>query len=544
MLIGLLAKLLPGLLILWPAFGLRRAAAGGVLLSANLSLVLAAITIAEDLGRFEEATSAALLVLALVTTAAAPLGFNALLPRRGLAARARAIVVGASDTGRYVALRLHREGMTVVAVDRDAAALAPLAQAGCHTVVGDARDAGIIARARPEISEVAVIAVALTEDSFEIAQALRAAARGLRIVTWRAEADHRLAELDVDVYLRSRATAVALAGAVLRPGLYQALGSEDFGGLEEVTLRNVRATGIALRDLGLPGGCAGDPDLARGGDRDPRGRHAAAVGRPRHAGRRAGGRRGRVRDAQWPSPGADGRRGDPAAPGDAGPAGAGGARLAGRGEAAGQAAARAACAGPDPARLRRVPGSRRPMSAQPEAGERGVRLPPAPAARLVEVKRKLDGEEQRFDLERWLVRPDLVVGRWLAGPDNPFGLPAASYSWGVWRPRLPIGVYRLHAPDGTLLRYRLDVIEDVEVGDGEVRYRDLLLDASFLPGPAPGDYALRFEDEDEVAAAVADRAAEPGAALAHRSGCGACWRSGRRRCGVGSIGGSRRRSRG
>ncbi len=143
------------------------------------------------------------------------------------------------------------------------------------------------------------------------------------------------------------------------------------------------------------------------------------------------------------------------------------------------------------------------MSVQAEAGERGVRLPPAPAARLVEVKRKLDGEEQRFDLERWLVRPDLVVGRWLAGPDNPFGLPADSYSWGVWRPRLPIGVYRLHAPDGTLLRYRLDVVEDVEVGDGEVRYRDLLLDASFLPGPAPGDYALRFEDEDEVAAAVA-----------------------------------------
>ena len=192
-------------------------------------------------------------MLALVTTALAPLGFNALLPRRGLAARARAIVVGASDTGRYVALRLHREGMTVVAVDRDAAALAPLAQAGCRTVVGDARDPGIIARARPEISEVAVIAVAVTEDSFEIAQALRAAARGLRIVTWRAEADHRLADLDVDVYLRSRATAVALAGAVLRPGLYQALGSEDFGGLEEVTLRNVRATGIALRDLGLPG---------------------------------------------------------------------------------------------------------------------------------------------------------------------------------------------------------------------------------------------------------------------------------------------------
>ena len=254
LLIGVLAKALPGFLILWPAFGPRRAAAGGVLLSANLSLVLAAITIAEDSGRFEEATSAALLVLALVTTAAAPLGFNALLPRRRRAARVRAIVVGASDTGRYVALRLHREGLAVVVIDRDATALAPLAQAGCATVVGDARQSGVIARARPEVSEVAVVAVAEVEQGFEIARALREAARGLRIVTWRTEADHRLAELDVDVYLRARATAVALAGAVLRPGLYQALGSEDFGGLEEVTVRNVRATGVSLRDLGLPGG--------------------------------------------------------------------------------------------------------------------------------------------------------------------------------------------------------------------------------------------------------------------------------------------------
>jgi hypothetical protein len=142
------------------------------------------------------------------------------------------------------------------------------------------------------------------------------------------------------------------------------------------------------------------------------------------------------------------------------------------------------------------------MSTESGAAGRIARLPGAPPGRLVEVKRKLDGTEQRFDLEPWLVTDELVVGRWLAGPDNGFGLAAGSYSWGVWRPRLPIGVYRLHAPDGALLLHRFDVIEDVEVGDGEVRYRDLLLDARLLPAPAPGDDRLRFEDEDEVAAAV------------------------------------------
>jgi Kef-type K+ transport system membrane component KefB/Trk K+ transport system NAD-binding subunit len=252
--IGILAKVVPGLIVLWPAFGPRRAGAGGVLLSANLSLILAALTIAEGSGRLEEATSAALLVLALVTTAVAPLGFNKLLSRQPVEARGRAIVVGAGDTGHYVAMRLYHAGLAVVMIDLDEESLSPLGQAGCSTVVGDARMGEVVAMARPEISEVAVIAVSDANDVYLIARGLRAAARDLRIVTWRPEADRRLEELEVDAYLQGRATAVALAGAVLRPGLFQALGSEDFGGLEEVTVRNPHATGIALRDLELPGG--------------------------------------------------------------------------------------------------------------------------------------------------------------------------------------------------------------------------------------------------------------------------------------------------
>lgn len=124
-------------------------------------------------------------------------------------------------------------------------------------------------------------------------------------------------------------------------------------------------------------------------------------------------------------------------------------------------------------------------------------LPPPPDGRLIEVKEKLDGAESRFDLERWLLTPELVVGRWLASPGNEFEAPEGSYSWGVWWPRIPIGAYRLHAPEGALLGYRLDAIEDVRIGAGEVRYRDLLLDARIQP-----DGEVSFEDEDEVAAAV------------------------------------------
>lgn len=128
----------------------------------------------------------------------------------------------------------------------------------------------------------------------------------------------------------------------------------------------------------------------------------------------------------------------------------------------------------------------------------------APSGRLVEVKRKLDGSEQRFELERWLVRPDLVVGRWRATAENSFRVPAGAWSWGVWRPHLPMGVYRLHGPDGSLWRYRIDVIEAVEIDEETIRYRDLLLDARLLREEEDSEaFTLRFEDEDEVAAALA-----------------------------------------
>ena len=132
-----------------------------------------------------------------------------------------------------------------------------------------------------------------------------------------------------------------------------------------------------------------------------------------------------------------------------------------------------------------------------EIEERSQALPTPPVGRLIEVKEKLSGEELRFDLERWLLTPGLAVGRWVADAKNTFGAPAGTYSWGVWRAERPIGVYRLHTPEGELLRYRIDAIEDVRIGDGEVRYRDLLLDARIRP-----DGDVSFEDEDEVDEAI------------------------------------------
>ena len=251
---GLVVKLLPALFLLSAGFGLRRAFAGGMLLTANLSIILAATTVAVETDRIDEGTSAALLILAIVSTAVAPIAFNFLIPTARDEKLSRAIVVGAGSTGGEMAKRLFRGGLAVTVIDIDPEALAPLTAIGCETVEGDARNPSTIGRAAPRYAELAVIATPDPELAYDAVLGLRRHNANLRIVTLVRDPDPRLESLGVEIHLLGAAAAVALEGAVLRPSLFFALGGGSYGALEEVVLRNPALTGRPLFDLVLPGG--------------------------------------------------------------------------------------------------------------------------------------------------------------------------------------------------------------------------------------------------------------------------------------------------
>jgi len=251
---GLVVKLIPALFMLSAGFGLRRALAGGMLLTANLSIILAATTVAVETERIDEGTSAALLILAIVSTAVAPIAFNFLIPRGREEKITRAIVVGAGSTGVEMAKRLFRGGLAVTVIDIDPEALAPLAEVGCETIAGDARNPSIIGRAAPRYAELSVIATRDPELAYDVVLGLRQHNANLRIVTLVRDSDPRLESLGVEIHRLGSAAAVALEGAVLRPSLFFALGGGSYGALEEVVLRDPALTERPLFDLNLPGG--------------------------------------------------------------------------------------------------------------------------------------------------------------------------------------------------------------------------------------------------------------------------------------------------
>jgi hypothetical protein len=118
--------------------------------------------------------------------------------------------------------------------------------------------------------------------------------------------------------------------------------------------------------------------------------------------------------------------------------------------------------------------------------------------RIIEVKRQLDGSEQRFDCELVHRSPSLVIVCYEMRRANQ---PADRWldSYGFFWPRRPYNCYHIVRPtNGEALLSRFDVLRDVDLATpGEVGYTDLLLDLRVeRDGP-------RWEDDDELAEAVA-----------------------------------------
>jgi predicted RNA-binding protein associated with RNAse of E/G family len=115
-----------------------------------------------------------------------------------------------------------------------------------------------------------------------------------------------------------------------------------------------------------------------------------------------------------------------------------------------------------------------------------------------EIKRKLDGSEQRFETAlvtrtaRMAVVRFEFTGQTYAHAGG-FQIPPGSYTTGFfWRDRT-YNLYHITHADGSPIADRFDVVEGVRIRRDGLTYTDLLLDLWVSPlGEA------RFEDEDEV----------------------------------------------
>ncbi len=253
LIVAFISKMAPSIIALVPAWGARSGLAGGSLLGANLSLVLAAGAIAADLGLIDSGLHGALLLMALLTTVLAPLLFAAIAGRVLPRDDGHILVVGGGSLTATLVDRLMAAGRAVIVLDPDPESTARWQARGVEGVVGDPLDEPSLINAGLPRAEIAVIVdFAHTDQIADYARSMRAMQPNLRVVTWVSEPDPQLDQLEIEAYSLSDVTALALEEAVLRPALHAARNDPE-SGLVEVSMLNIDLDGLTLKEIDFEG---------------------------------------------------------------------------------------------------------------------------------------------------------------------------------------------------------------------------------------------------------------------------------------------------
>jgi Kef-type K+ transport system membrane component KefB/Trk K+ transport system NAD-binding subunit len=111
-------KMLPAL-VFRLHYNLRESLSAGALLSARLSLIIAAAAVGLRLGVISEATNTAILLVAILTVTLAPLAFSLLMPSMERKLQPPVVIIGAGEFGLQVAAQLLSHQEQVIILDDD-----------------------------------------------------------------------------------------------------------------------------------------------------------------------------------------------------------------------------------------------------------------------------------------------------------------------------------------------------------------------------------------------------------------------------------------
>lgn len=250
-----LVKIIPALTLRFQ-FPWRASLAAGFLLSARLSLIIAAASIARDLGVISEALNAAIILLAIISCTFAPLLFNRLYPKSEEVSRQGVIILGQDQMAEFLAERLLPSGERISVICPDESRIQAFEELNVtiHCNCTDFRSA-----LREADAASARVLIDLTSSSAETLEVCSLARQtfDIPLVISRisdVELIPQLQNLGVKVVQPALATAMALEGAIRYPLAFDIL-LHDTADVEvgEVYFNNPRLAGMSMRKIRLPG---------------------------------------------------------------------------------------------------------------------------------------------------------------------------------------------------------------------------------------------------------------------------------------------------
>jgi len=239
------------------AYGWRQTLAAGAILSARLSLIIAASAIALDMNLIGEAVNTAIILVAIISVTVSPLLFDAFLPlRKNPQKRQGAIIVSSRELALALAKSLSKN-MPVTVVTRHDFRVSDLPDPHIKLVSGDARDPDVLKKAG---ADAAANLISLSTDpTFNVTLCKMAKQKFdiENVVTWQHEGSRPLDDLErigIKIINPAMTTLMALESSVLFPQTYEMVTrqTEELE-MRQVRLRNRRYHHKALKNVRLPG---------------------------------------------------------------------------------------------------------------------------------------------------------------------------------------------------------------------------------------------------------------------------------------------------
>ena len=243
-------KIIPALL--WTqVFGLKKAVAGGFLMSSRLSLVIAASAIGLEMGVITPGINASFIIMAIVTCFMSPVIYNLMSPLSHLAG-GKTLIIGGSSTAVLLARRLILHGRKSVIVENDPNRAMEISAKGLYCVEGDGCDAGLYKELMLRTSDHVFVDTGSQEKNYEICQLLRNVLMHDNIISTAATAgvELKLKQLGVNTVDVIRVMATTIENLVLRPATYHTLvESLESYSVEEIQVTRKECDGMQLKEI-------------------------------------------------------------------------------------------------------------------------------------------------------------------------------------------------------------------------------------------------------------------------------------------------------
>ena len=253
---AVLVKMIPALLFL-ANFSLKESLAAGSLLSARLSLIIAAAAIGTRLGVIGESVNSAIILVAIATVTSAPLVFIRLLPGGQRTRRQNIVVVGAEDLGMQVARRLKAHLEPVCIIDTDPERIAQAARRGFNAQSGSAEHDSAALRTLCQSARALVCTYDDAESAYRVCDLAKNSYGVPHVVAQLSDPSHRdrFDTIGVSTINAALDRHSLLALLARTPAIYTLFArTDDDKEVCEVILTNPHDIDKPLRELDLPGG--------------------------------------------------------------------------------------------------------------------------------------------------------------------------------------------------------------------------------------------------------------------------------------------------